>query len=100
MLCCGPDSDRVSLVMRANDHPSDCDFGENIFRGFSFVICSISLQIMLSFRVIDSSEKVDTERLNRMQFETIGLIIKFFPAVEFSQYIHEFLWHSAQCIGG
>ena len=55
---------------------------------------------MFSFRVIDSSEKVDTERLNRMQFETIGLIIKFFPAVEFSQYIHEFLWHSAQCIGG
>ena len=55
---------------------------------------------MFSFRVIDSSEKVDTERLNRMQFETIGLIIKFFPAVEFSQYIHEFLWHSGQCIGG
>ena len=55
---------------------------------------------MFSFRVIDSSEKVDTEKLNRMQFETIGLIIKFFPAVEFSQYIHEFLWHSAQCIGG
>ena len=42
------------------------DFGENISRGFSFVICSISLQIMLSLRVIDSSEKVDTERLNRL----------------------------------
>ena len=91
---------RVSLVMRANDHPSNCNFGKNNFQGFLFVICSNSLQIMFSFRVIDSSEKVDTERLNRMQLETIGLILKFFPAVEFSQYIHEFLWHSGQCIGG
>ena len=46
----------------------------------------------------DSSEKVDTDKLEELQMETIGLILKFFPKTEFSQYVHEFLWHSAQCI--
>ena len=49
-------------------------------------------------RVIDSSELVDTDKLEELQKETIALVLEFFPATEFSQYIHEFLWHSAQCI--
>ena len=51
-------------------------------------------------RVIDSSEKVDQAKLTEMQLETIKLILEFYPPTEFSQYVHEFLWHSAQCIGG
>ena len=51
-------------------------------------------------RVIDSSEKVDQAKLTEMQLETIKLILEFYPHTEFSQYVHEFLWHSAQCIGG
>ena len=51
-------------------------------------------------RVIDSSERVDTEKLTEIQIQTIELILQFYPKVEFSQYLHEFLWHSAQCIGG
>ena len=51
-------------------------------------------------RVIDSSERVDTEKLTEIQIQTIELILQFYPKTEFSQYIHEFLWHSAQCIGG
>ena len=61
-------------------------------------MAKILANFAIMLRVIDSSEKVDTDKLEELQMETIGLILQFFPKTEFSQYIHEFLWHSAQCI--
>ena len=49
--------------------------------------------------MVDSSEKVNVEKLTELQLDTIDRIIKVFPNVEFSPTIHELLWHSGQCIG-
>ena len=78
--------DRILVLLEDEESKSQM---EKIMENFSVML-----------RVIDSSERVDTEKLTEIQIQTIELILQFYPKVEFSQYLHEFLWHSAQCIGG
>ena len=51
------------------------------------------------YRIIESRDKVDVEKLSGLQWRTIGMILEIFPFVEFSPYVHELLFHSAQLIG-
>ena len=50
--------------------------------------------------MVDSNRRINTEKLTEMQLETIKMILAVLPCCEFSQYMHELLWHSAQIIEG
>ena len=49
--------------------------------------------------MIDSREKVRVDKLQALQWRTLILIDDLLPAVEYSTYAHEMLFHSAQVIG-
>ena len=49
---------------------------------------------------MDSSRMVRTDQLTKLQLDTIRMILDVLPCCEFSQYMHELLWHTAQIIEG
>ena len=55
--------------------------------------------IISHYRVVDSRDKVDVDKLAALQWRTISLILDLLPCTEFSPYVHELLFHSASVIG-